>query len=88
MITDPQSSSRRDVYAREDIEQRALAAATRADNGYELAALDREIETAQRDYLEIRVLVDLDDVLTQHQRLQSQGRLSPSSLRHLTRRSV
>ena len=65
MAVDHGPTGRRHVEAAEDVHQRALAAARRADERDELTALDDQVETLEGDHLEVGDLVDLDQVVAQ-----------------------
>ena len=49
LAADPQFAARRLLEAREQVEQRGLAAAARPDDGEELVVLDLEIDVVQRE---------------------------------------
>src|SRR5918996_2595033 len=59
LAVEPHLSGGRSIEAREQIEQRRLAAPTRAHDRDELAALDRQVDAAQREHLSAPGVVGL-----------------------------
>src|SRR4051812_17547174 len=79
MAVDDRPSCRWNVEPAENVHERALAAARRADERKELAAVDEEIESLEGDDLEVGDLIDLDQVLAHDQRAV-RGRMSVHQL--------
>src|SRR6185295_153567 len=79
VTTDDCPTGGRNIQPTQDVHERALATAGCADESQELTLINDQVETLERDHLEVRDLVDLDKVVTDDERVVADH---PSVHRH------